>query len=267
MAQVTEPIILDSTGQDIVTKLDGIVRALNPPVLITKTITQNGTYNASSDEADGYSSVTVEVQPVSLSQSEYNALSEAEKNNGSVYRVTEETNLINTVSTWQTNITCSSYYGTDQSGAVAPYKGAWHVFNGTVWDGNGNRDEIGWSPNGNGVEGWVQYDFSSDVQITEVKISVFGRNNAWSGTVYIDVSDDGTNWENLTSFNAEAPKYTNNTSNEYTAAINDSTKYKYIRARATQANGNSFCLGEMYVKGFNDSSFSLYYMSDKYVLD
>lgn len=31
--------------------------------LITKTITQNGTYNASSDNADGYSSVTVNVSP------------------------------------------------------------------------------------------------------------------------------------------------------------------------------------------------------------
>lgn len=31
-------------------------------VLIDKTITENGTYNASEDEADGYSSVTVEVE-------------------------------------------------------------------------------------------------------------------------------------------------------------------------------------------------------------
>ena len=31
------------------------------PILITKTITENGTYNASSDDAEGYSSVTVEV--------------------------------------------------------------------------------------------------------------------------------------------------------------------------------------------------------------
>lgn len=31
------------------------------PVLITKSITQNGTYNASSDNADGYSAVTVAV--------------------------------------------------------------------------------------------------------------------------------------------------------------------------------------------------------------
>ncbi|MBQ9898552.1 MAG: hypothetical protein IJM44_03745 [Ruminococcus sp.] len=33
-------------------------------VLVTKTITANGTYSAESDEADGYSSVSVEVEPV-----------------------------------------------------------------------------------------------------------------------------------------------------------------------------------------------------------
>ena len=33
------------------------------PVLVTKTITENGTYNASSDDVEGYSSVTVEVSP------------------------------------------------------------------------------------------------------------------------------------------------------------------------------------------------------------
>lgn len=32
-----------------------------PPVLITKTVTENGTYTATDDEADGYSSVTVNV--------------------------------------------------------------------------------------------------------------------------------------------------------------------------------------------------------------
>ena len=38
-----------------------IVGSATAPVLTTKSITQNGTYNASSDSADGYSSVTVNV--------------------------------------------------------------------------------------------------------------------------------------------------------------------------------------------------------------
>lgn len=39
----------------------GSIPSGSTPTLITKTITQNGTYNASSDNADGYSSVTVNV--------------------------------------------------------------------------------------------------------------------------------------------------------------------------------------------------------------
>lgn len=50
---------------------DGFVTAIaniptgQQPVLVTKTITENGTYSASSDNADGYSSVTVSLQDVS----------------------------------------------------------------------------------------------------------------------------------------------------------------------------------------------------------
>ena len=55
------------------------------PVLVTKTITQNGTYNASSDSADGYSQVTVNVsgsQPVLITKTitqngTYNASSDS----------------------------------------------------------------------------------------------------------------------------------------------------------------------------------------------
>lgn len=53
-------------------------------VLIPKSVTENGTYYASSDEADGYSSVAVNIpmrdlSKVYLSQSEYNQLSTADK--------------------------------------------------------------------------------------------------------------------------------------------------------------------------------------------
>ena len=43
------------------TKTAGTATGGSPSVLTTKTITANGTYNASSDNADGYSSVTVNV--------------------------------------------------------------------------------------------------------------------------------------------------------------------------------------------------------------
>lgn len=50
----------DSTDDDCVASVTGTY-AGNTPTLITKSITANGTYNASSDSADGYSSVTVNV--------------------------------------------------------------------------------------------------------------------------------------------------------------------------------------------------------------
>lgn len=59
--------------------------------LITKSISTNGTYNASSDNADGYSSVTVSVPATitTLTPSAYDALPTAQKNNGTLYKVTE----------------------------------------------------------------------------------------------------------------------------------------------------------------------------------
>lgn len=46
---------------DVTDKAQAVVNVGASPTLITKTITQNGTYNASGDNADGYSAVTVAV--------------------------------------------------------------------------------------------------------------------------------------------------------------------------------------------------------------
>ena len=58
----TKSITANGTGIDVseFAAVDVAVPSVSP-TLITKSITQNGTYNASSDNADGYSSVTVNV--------------------------------------------------------------------------------------------------------------------------------------------------------------------------------------------------------------
>ena len=58
----TKSITANGTGIDVTeyANVDVAVPSVSP-TLITKSITQNGTYNASSDSADGYSSVTVNV--------------------------------------------------------------------------------------------------------------------------------------------------------------------------------------------------------------
>ena len=54
------------TGSELLGKLSGVIGA--NPTLITKNITANGTYTASSDNADGYSEVDVDVQPTLITK-------------------------------------------------------------------------------------------------------------------------------------------------------------------------------------------------------
>lgn len=57
----TKSITQNGTGIDVTDYASVDVSVSGSATLTTKTITQNGTYNASSDNADGYSSVTVNV--------------------------------------------------------------------------------------------------------------------------------------------------------------------------------------------------------------
>lgn len=60
MSQVTSPILLNSTGQDISTKLKAIATAINGGTIDPLTVTQNGTYTPSGTTL-GYGPVTVNV--------------------------------------------------------------------------------------------------------------------------------------------------------------------------------------------------------------
>lgn len=58
------------------------------PTLITKNITANGTYNASTDSADGYSSVTVSVQPTNYRGGTFTISSSDAPNTANKYKAT-----------------------------------------------------------------------------------------------------------------------------------------------------------------------------------
>jgi len=60
MSQVTDPVMLDTTGQDIVAKLQDVIDAINGGTIDPLTVTQNGTYTPSGTTI-GYGSVTVNV--------------------------------------------------------------------------------------------------------------------------------------------------------------------------------------------------------------
>lgn len=60
MSQVTDPVMLDSTGQIIVSKLQDVIDAINGGTIDPLTITQNGTYTPSGTTL-GYGPVTVNI--------------------------------------------------------------------------------------------------------------------------------------------------------------------------------------------------------------
>ena len=68
-----------------------VKKLVGDPILTTKNITQNGTYSASSDNADGYSEIDVDIKIVeSITQNNYDLLSQAEKMNGNIYFIEDE---------------------------------------------------------------------------------------------------------------------------------------------------------------------------------
>ena len=65
------------------------------PIMATKSITADGTYYASSDGVDGYSEVIVDVtgKVETITQNNYDALSQAEKLNGNAYVIENDSKI------------------------------------------------------------------------------------------------------------------------------------------------------------------------------
>ena len=81
MSLVTEPVILDRTGQIIADKLQGVIDAINGGTIDPLTVTRNGTYTPSGTTL-GYGPVTVDVPSggvALLTKAEWNALTTEQK--------------------------------------------------------------------------------------------------------------------------------------------------------------------------------------------
>ena len=83
MPIINKRLATDATAQRIATALEYFADRNPNPILIEKTIIHNGTYNASSDNADGYSSVTVNVSEGSgvpiLTSTQWNTMTRQQK--------------------------------------------------------------------------------------------------------------------------------------------------------------------------------------------
>lgn len=106
------------------------------PTLITKTITENGTYSAEDDNADGYSEVTVEVPTgcPTITMTDYNNLTPEQKANGDYY-----------ISDYSASITRDFPYTASSIVAVAKKEGSMSISQNTsnkslstIWNGGGN---------------------------------------------------------------------------------------------------------------------------------
>ena len=129
---------------------------------------------------------------VSLSITQYNALSEAQKKNGTVYLVgssTAITQLIERVSSSSDPRVISS-----QLGGSYP---AWQAFNGVATNDLRNPNNSWGAANNTSYE-YIGYHFDSAKYLDKMSLNCYSNYSGnWVGNVKVEGSNDGTNWTNI----------------------------------------------------------------------
>lgn len=201
-----------------------------------------------------------------LTQAEYDALTQEEKENGTIYFVATTTSqLIPRVSGTDSAITSSG---------KTRYNGGenWHAFDG-VEDISGIANC--WVADEDNTSAYIQYHFSQPYYLTQLQLKLYSHySGAWTGTLNVLGSNDGSNWTNISStgqaVNVTAPL---NEINTEVIDLNSNNAWDYIRV---QANGTAFNIAyqpccdfsEIYVYGSSTpivvENHDIYYMGDKY---
>ena len=201
-----------------------------------------------------------------LTQAEYDVLTQEEKENGTIYFVATTTSqLIPRVSETDSAITSSG---------KTRYNGGenWHAF-----DGIENTSGIAncWVADEDNTSAYIQYHFSQPYYLTQLQLKLYSHySEAWTGTLNVLGSNDGSNWTNISStgqaVNVTAPL---NEINTEVIDLNSNNAWDYIRV---QANGTAFNIAyqpccdfsEIYVYGSSTpilvEDHDIYYMGDKY---
>lgn len=203
---------------------------------------------------------------IQLTQAEYDALTQEEKENGTIYFVATTTSqLIPRVSGTDSAITSSG---------KTRYNGGenWHAFDG-VEDISGIANC--WVADEDNTSAYIQYHFSQPYYLTQLQLKLYSHySGAWTGTLNVLGSNDGSNWTNISStgqaVNVTAPL---NGINTEVIDLNSNNAWDYIRV---QANGTAFNIAyqpccdfsEIYVYGSSTpivvENHDIYYMGDKY---
>lgn len=217
-----------------------------------------------------------------LTQSEYNALSDLEKNNGCIYMVSSQASTPEELTEAQTNtstaVTASSYtYDTNFN----QYHYAWCAFNRVspnpsemAYPTPGVTTQTCWSPNvsQDGSNSWICYHFDRAYKMTSMTINSFtDYGSSATKSMVVEGSNDGTTWTNILltgssfSLNSSLHALTPNNVN-----LNSDIAYEYVRLRSLEPMGASYqpsvFIDEIYVYGYKSekSLNKIYYMGTEY---
>lgn len=214
---------------------------------------------------------------VSLSAAQYDALSEAQKKNGTVYLVgssTEVTQLIERVSSSSDSRVISS-----QLGGSYP---AWQAFNGVATTSLRNPDNS-WGANEYTANEYIGYHLDSAKYLSKMSLNCYSNYSGnWIGNVKVEGSNDGTNWSNILASGESseeitvylAPTSEGGIGSETTIDIelDSSTAYEYVRFVGIDPLIHSYypsCfIDEIYVYGASTpivlEDCDIYYMDNRY---
>lgn len=217
-----------------------------------------------------------------LTQSEYDALSDEEKNNGCIYMVSSQASTPEELTEAQTNtstaVTASSYmYDTN----LNQYHYPWCAFNRVSPNPNemayptpGVTTQTCWSPitSQDGSNSWICYHFDKAYKMTSMKINSFtDYSSSATKSMVIEGSNDGTTWTNIlstgNSFSLDSDLHTLTTNN---VNLNSDTAYEYVRLRSLEPMGASYqpsvFIDEIFVYGYKSEKAlkRIYYMGTEY---
>ena len=217
---------------------------------------------------------------VELTQVAYNALTQAEKENGDIYMVKDHNDVIVELTEPQTSsstrVTASSYmvdYNLQQY--HYPF-GAFNRVSPTTWEypTPGVTTETTWTPDisVDGTNSWIQYEFDAPVRMTSMKIWAFAD---YSGdttkSFIIEGSNDGTTFTNILADGESSCDITATLHQNYENIIDldDTDSYTYVRLRSLEPMGASYqptiFIDEIFIYGYGTTSVNrIYYMDTEY---
>lgn len=197
-------------------------------------------------------------EPVVKTKTQYDALSQSQKEDPTkIYFIDPDTfdSGIARVSGVDSHITASQ-----------EYRPAWYAFTNDVH--TPGSDDTGWCGTNISAETpWLKYHFDSATIINKVKFSIFSRNsNSWSGNIYVEGSDDDTNWDNLL---LDKEYISASVTNKDAAAINyvefcNGGSYNYFRIRFSGYSNYALCFQRVDISSSVIEYAAIYYIDSKY---